>query len=153
LGRITQWAQDNGLTVHPDKTQIVDATQRGGFDFLGYHFERGLKWPRRKSMDKLRESIRQKTRRTQGQSLSAIIAQINPVLRGWFGYFQHSKANTFKAVDGWVRMRLRSILRKNLGKPGRGRGSDQVLWPNAYFEREGYYSLERAHTRLCNLTL
>jgi RNA-directed DNA polymerase len=153
LGRIIQWAQANGLTVHLDKTRIVDATQRGGFDFLGYHFERGMKWPRQKSMDKLRDAIRSKTRRTQGQSVSAIIAQINPVLRGWFGYFKHSKPNTFTGIDGWVRMRLRSIQRKNEGKKGRGRGNDQIKWPNAYFERHGYYSLEKAHARQCNLAV
>jgi RNA-directed DNA polymerase len=153
LGRIIQWAQANGLTVHLDKTRIVDATQRGGFEFLGYHFERGMKWPRQKSMDKLRDAIRSKTRRTQGQSVSAIIAQINPVLRGWFGYFKHSKPNTFTGIDGWVRMRLRSIQRKNEGKKGRGRGNDQIKWPNAYFERHGYYSLEKAHARQCNLAV
>jgi RNA-directed DNA polymerase len=150
LEQIGQWAQANGLTVHPEKTRIVDATQKGGFDFLGYHFERGMKWPRRKSMDKLRDKIRNKTRRTAGRSLSAVIGEINSVLRGWFGYFKHSKATTFKAVDGWVRMRLRSILRKRQGKKGRGRGNDQIIWPNAFFERHGYWSLEQAHARLCN---
>lgn len=150
LGRIVQWAQANGITVHPEKTRIVDATQKGGFDFLGYHFERGMKWPRRKSLDKLRDRIRQQTRRTAGRSLSAIIAEINPVLRGWYAYFKHSKANTFREVDGWVRMRLRSILRKQQGKRGRGRGNDQIIWPKVFFERHGYWSLERAHARLCN---
>ncbi len=153
LAQIQQWAQAKGLTVHPDKTRIVDATQKGGFDFLGYHFERGMKWPRQKSMDKLKDKLRQQTRRTQGQSLRAVIAQINPVLRGWFGYFKHSKPNTFRSIDGWVRMRLRSVLRKHQGQKGRGRGNDQVKWPNAYFERQGYWSLEQAHARLCNHTM
>jgi RNA-directed DNA polymerase len=150
LNRIIQWAQANGLTVHPEKTRIVDATQKGGFDFLGYHFERGMKWPRRKSLDKLRDKIRNRTRRTEGQSLSEIIAKLNPTLRGWFEYFKHSKSNTFSGVDGWVRMRLRSILRKRQGKKGRARGNDQRIWPNAFFERHGYWSLEQAHARLCN---
>jgi RNA-directed DNA polymerase len=150
LEQIRGWAQENGLTVHPVKTRIVDATQRGGFDFLGYHFERGMKWPRSKSLDKLRDAIRRKTRRTEGQSLTQVIGGLNPVLRGWFGYFKHSKATTFQGVDGWVRMRLRSILRKRQGKKGRGRGNDQIIWPNAYFERHGYFSLVKAHARLCN---
>jgi RNA-directed DNA polymerase len=150
LAQIKSWAEANGLTVHPEKTRIVDATRKGGFDFLGYHFERGMKWPRQKSMDKLRDKIRRQTRRTAGQSLPAVIAEINPVLRGWFEYFKHSKSTTFGAVDGWVRMRLRSILRKREGKRGRGRGNDQVKWPNAFFERQGYWSLEQAHVRACN---
>jgi RNA-directed DNA polymerase len=141
---IRQWAQENGLTLHPAKTRIVDATQKGGFDFLGYHFERGMKWPRQKSLDKFRDKIRNQTRRTQGQSLSMVIAGINPVIRGWFGYFQHSRRNVLGGVDGWIRMRLRSILRKNRGGKGRGRGSDHQKWPNAYFEKLGLFSLERA---------
>jgi RNA-directed DNA polymerase len=46
--------------LHPTKTRLVNASIAGGFDFLGYHFERGMKWPRKKSMDKLKETIRQK---------------------------------------------------------------------------------------------
>ena len=149
---IKQWAQENGLTVHPTKTRIVDATQKGGFDFLGYHFERGMKWPRQKSMDKLKETIRIRTRRTEGKSMSEIIASINPTVRGWFEYFKHSTRNTFVWTDGWIRVRLRSILRKNEGKRGRGRGNDQIKWTNAYFERLGFYSLEKAHAQLCNLS-
>jgi RNA-directed DNA polymerase len=145
LEAIQTWAQDNGLTVHPTKTRIVDATQRGGFDFLGYHFERGLKWPREKSMDKLKNAIRRKTRRNQGKSLREVIAQINPTLRGWYTYFRHSQPDTFRVLDGWIRMRLRSILRKHRGQKGRGRGNDHRRWPNAYFEMHGFFSLERAH--------
>jgi RNA-directed DNA polymerase len=80
LERIQRWAGENGLTVHPTKTRIVDATQEGGFDFLGYHFERGLKWPRRKSLDKLKDSIRTQTRRTQGRSPHVIITGVQSEL-------------------------------------------------------------------------
>jgi RNA-directed DNA polymerase len=138
---IQNWAKENGLTVHPTKTRIVDASQKGGFDFLGYHFERGMKWPRQKSLGKLRDTIRSRTRRTHGQSLEEIIHRVNPTLRGWFEYFKHSHRTTFSGVDGWVRMRLRSILRQRQGKRGRGRGIDHHLWPNAYFERLGLFSL------------
>jgi RNA-directed DNA polymerase len=145
LTRIRAWAQANGLIVHPTKTRIVDATQKGGFDFLGYHFERGMKWPRQKSRDKFREGIRQRTRRTQGQSLEDTIARINPTLRGWFEYFKHSQPRVFKQVDGWVRGRLRNILRKQQGRKGRARGCDHQRWPNAFFDKMGFYSLVRAH--------
>lgn len=146
LEQIRQWVQSNGLTLHPTKTRIVDATQKGGFDFLGYHFERGRKWPRQKSLEKLKGTLRRKTRRTQGRSLREVIADINLTLSGWFAYFQHSRWFTFKRLDGWIRMRLRSILRKNQGKRGRGRGSDHQRWPNAYFDKLGYFNLVKAHS-------
>jgi RNA-directed DNA polymerase len=72
LEQVQYWAEENGLKLHPIKTRLVDASLAGGFDFLGYHFERGMKWPRKKSMDKLKESIRQKTRRTEGRSMRTI---------------------------------------------------------------------------------
>lgn len=144
LEMIGQWVQENGLVLHPVKTRIVDATQKGGFEFLGYHFERAMKWPRQKSLDKFKDTLRNKTRRTQGQSLSMVIAGLNPGIRGWFEYFKHSHRTTFEGLDGWIRMRLRSILRKNRGGKGKGRGRDHYRWPNAYFEQLGLFSLERA---------
>lgn len=144
LALIQQWAKNNGLTVHPTKTRIVDATPKGGFDFLGYHFERGMKWPRKKSLEKFKESIRQKTRRNQGQSMAQVIGRVNPTMRGWFEYFKHSHPTTFKDVDGWVRGRLRSILRHWQGKKGRSRGTDQQRWPNAYFDQLGLFNLVKA---------
>jgi hypothetical protein len=110
LERVRRWVEDNGLSLHPIKTRLVDASQAGGFDFLGYHFERGMKWPRKKSMGKLKDTIRTKTRRTDGRSLKAICEDLNRTLRGWFGYFKHSKDNVFESVDGYTRGRLRSIL-------------------------------------------
>ena len=133
LEAVRQWTETNGLKLHPEKTRIVDASQKGGFDFLGYHFEREMKWPRKKSEKKLKDKIRLVTRRANGCSLKAIIAELNPILRGWFGYFKHSHWNVFPSIDGWVRMRLRSILRKRRGGRGRGRGSDHKRWTNAFF--------------------
>jgi RNA-directed DNA polymerase len=68
LGQVRTWTASVGLKLHPLKTRIVDASQRGGFDFLGYHFERGYRWPRQKSLDKLKDALRAKTRRTNGHS-------------------------------------------------------------------------------------
>jgi RNA-directed DNA polymerase len=118
LTYLSKLLQGRKLRLNPEKTHIVDATGRGGFDFLGYHFERGYRWPRKKSIKKLREAIRAKTKRTNGNSMQYVIAQINPILRGWFNYFKHSYKNTFPGIDGWVRMRLRSILRKRRGGIG-----------------------------------
>ena len=145
LAEVQQWTVQAGLTLHPEKTRIVNATQPGGFDFLGYHFEQGRKWPRRKSERKLRDTIRAQTRRTHGQSLAATIVDLNRTLVGWFGYFQHSHKTTFATLDGWVRMRLRSILRRWRGGEGAGRGADHQRWPNAYFAERGLFSLVTAH--------
>ncbi|MFN3413166.1 MAG: group II intron maturase-specific domain-containing protein [Thermoanaerobaculum sp.] len=93
----------------------------------------------------MRERIRVHTRRTNGHSLDAIMAKINPILRGWFEYFKHSKANTFPAIDGWVRMRLRSILRKRCRRRGRGRGGDHQRWPNTFFTAAGLFTMTQAH--------
>jgi RNA-directed DNA polymerase len=147
LERVRQWTAQAGLKLHPDKTRIVDATERGGFDFLGYHFERGMKWPRKKSLKKVKETIRSKTKRTNGQSLTVIISNVNRTLRGWFEYFKHSHGTTFPSLDGWVRMRLRSILRKRKRRRGRGRGRDHQRWPNSYFAEQGLFSLVTAHVQ------
>jgi RNA-directed DNA polymerase len=148
LEQVQKWVEATGLTLHPDKTRIIDATQQGGFDFLGYHFERGYRWPSKKSIKKLRDAVRPKTKRTNGRSLECIIAGINPILRGWFEYFKHSHPNTFLSIDGWVRMRLRSILRKRHRKKGRGRGNDHQRWTNAYFAQRGYFSMKDTHNML-----
>ena len=149
LEQVQQWTASAGLKLHPVKTRIVDATSQGGFDFLGYHFQRGYRWPRQKSLEKLKDTLRAKTRRTNGHSWKAIILTVNRTLRGWFAYFPHSHYTTFSPLAKWVRMRLRSILRKRRGRGGRGRGRDHQLWPNALFAKRGLFSLVTAHTLAC----
>jgi RNA-directed DNA polymerase len=145
---LATWTLAAGLTLHPDKTRIVDATQRGGFDFLGYHFEQGHHWPRAKSVKKLKDTLRAKTRRTNGQSLAVIIADVNRTVRGWYEYFQHSPRHWFRALDSWLRMRLRSILRRRAHRRGRSRGPrDSQRWPNAFFARQGLFDLTTARAR------
>jgi len=145
LAAVRAWVSEAGLTLHAEKTRVVNATQPGGFDFLGYHFERGWKWPRRKSLMKLKERVRAKTSRLDGRSLSAIVVDVNRSLRGWYGYFQHSQANTFKTVDGYVRRRLRSLLEKRRGRTRQGLGSAHARWPNEWFARSGLLSLAAEH--------
>jgi RNA-directed DNA polymerase len=149
LSLVQQLTNDKGLSLHPEKTRLVDAALRGvGFDFLGYHFEHGTRWPRKKSLKKLKDTIRQKTRRGHGDSLAAIIDDINPTLIGWFGYFKHCNRWTFPAIDGWVRRRLRSILRKRSKCQGISRGHDHNRWSNRFFRDQGLFSLEDAHRAL-----
>ena len=145
LAAVAAWVAEAGLALHPDKTRIVDTAAPGGFDFLGYHFERGARWPRRRSLAKLKDTIRAKTRRTNGHSLRAIIASVNRTLRGWYEYFKHSHRFVFDTLDKWVRMRLRSVLRRRQGRRGRGRGADHQRWPNASFTEHGLFSLAAAH--------
>ena len=148
LELISQWMQQAQLQLHPQKTKIIDATQVGGFEFLGYHFERGHKWPRQKSVLKAREAIRKRTRRTNGQSLGCTIAGINPILRGWYNYFRHGKVHTLRNLDGWVRGRIRSILRKRTKRRGKAQGGpDHRRWPNRFFEEAGLFNLTTAHAQ------
>jgi RNA-directed DNA polymerase len=69
LAQVRQWMEQAGLTLHPTKTRIVNASEPGGFDFLGYHFERGYRWPRKKSLDKLKDALRAKTERKRPDSM------------------------------------------------------------------------------------
>lgn len=147
LAQVKQWVEDNGLRLHPTKTKIVDARTEG-FDFLGYTFRGRLRLPRKKSLNKMKETIRAKTKRTNGNSLQGIVGTLNATLQGWFGFFRHCHWNVFTDMDSWLRGRLRSILRKRAGRTGRGRGADHQRWPNAYFADLGLYSLARAHGRL-----
>lgn len=134
-----------GLRLHPEKTRIADATQRPGFEFLGYRFAAGYRDPRDSSKKKLKESIRTKTPRMSGNSTEDIVRSVTATLRGWFEYFKHSSRHAFTALDKWVRMRIRSVMRKRDKRSGAGRGLDHLRWPNAYLERLGLFSLVKAH--------
>jgi len=74
------------------------------------------------AMDRLKDKVRALTPRTSGVALEVTITRLNEVLRGWFGYFQHSHCTTFPTMDSYIRGRLRSILRKRRGGRGRARG-------------------------------
>ena len=80
-----------------------------------------------------------------GRSLSEIVTDVNRSLRGWYQYFQHSKATTVTAVDGYVRRRLRSLLQWRLEGVGKGIGATRQRWPNEWFARRGLLSLKAEH--------
>lgn len=148
LKTVRAWVQDNGLVLHPDKTHVGDCRLAGqGFEFLGYRFEAGRRWVRRKSLKAFRDRVRQATRRTIGQGLKQVIAKLNPMLRGWFGYFKHTHPYTLRRMDGFIRRRLRAMLRKQQGRPGMGRClADHQRWSNAYFAEQGLFTLIEAHS-------
>jgi RNA-directed DNA polymerase len=154
LEEIRQWVADNGLRLSPSKTHLGDCRQPGeGFEFLGYRFEAGRRWVRKKSLDRLKDKIRAKTGRTRGDSLQRIIADLNRMLRGWFAYFKHAHPYTFEAIDGLIRRRLRTQLRKQRKQPGIGHTlADHRRWPNAFFAQAGLFALygawcEASHSR------
>ena len=144
LETVRHWVAENGLTLHPTKTKIVDASTEG-FDFLGYHFRGKLRLPRDKSLKKFKDAVRDKTRRANGQSMPYLCSRLSQQLRGWFIYFRHSHWRVFGELDGWIRGRLRSILRKRQHRRGRARGKDHQRWPNRFFDELGLYRLNQAH--------
>jgi RNA-directed DNA polymerase len=146
LRRVAAWVTANGLTLHPDKTRVGDCRQPGhGFEFLGYRFEAGRRLVRKKSLQALKDKVRAKTGRSRGDSLERIVLDLNPVLRGWFGYFKHATPALFGVLDGFVRRRLRALLRKQEKRPGIGRcAADHHRWPNAFFAARGLFTLRTA---------
>ena len=157
LQEITEWMEQAELTLHPEKTKIVNMREpKASFEFLGYKFYHGKKGHlrklvREKSAKALRERIKRHTKRCNGKSMEDIIQNINPILKGWFGYYQHVYVYNISGFDSWVRMRLRSILRKRAKGRGRGRGRDHRKWKNRYFEELGLYSLTKAHAQQVSL--
>jgi RNA-directed DNA polymerase len=147
LARMRAWVTANGLTLHPDKTHLGDCRVDGqGFEFLGYRFEAGKRWVRKKSLMSLRDKVRAKTKRNTGNSIEYVIASLNPTLKGWYGYFQHAHRFTFSTIDGFVRRRLRAMLRKQKHRPGQGHCQrDHKQWPNAFFADLGLFTMSEAH--------
>lgn len=149
LEEVKVWVEENGLTLHPDKTHVGNCLVEGqGFEFLGYRFEAGRRLVRAKSLKSLKDKVREKTKRSRGDSVLAIVDDLNPTLRGWFGYFKHAWPTTFQTLDGFIRRRLRAILRKQEKRPGMGRCyDDHRRWPNAYFANLGLFIMATARQR------
>lgn len=143
---VRAWVTAAGLQLHPDKTHLGDCRVAGqGFEFLGYRFEAGQRWIRDKSLKAIKDRLRGQTRRTEGRSLRQIVAGLNPMLRGWFNYFKHAQRGIFRVLDGFIRRRLRAVLRKHAHRPGAGRClADHRRWPNAYFAAAGLFTLTEA---------
>jgi len=150
LEALNQWMGEAGLSLHPEKTRVVDLSRSAShFDFLGYRFWRRrnaklARFVRPKSLRKLHGKLKALTKRANGHSLETIVKQINPILRGWYGYFKHASVSTLGGMDGWVRGRLRGILRKRRKGKGRARGRDHQRWPDRYFDTLGLFNLEAA---------
>jgi len=147
LAAVRAWVSENGLALHPAKTHVGDCRQPGqGFEFLGYRFEAGERHVRKKSLNKLKDSIRAKTKRTRGESPARIVADLNRTLRGWFAYFKHAHRHTFERLDGFTRRRLRALLHRQEKKSSSmGKSlADHQRWPNAFFAEVGLFALHTA---------
>jgi len=143
------WAGENGLVIHPEKSHTGNAADpKQGFEFLGYWFGGGKKWVRKKSIKAYRDKIRAKTRRTCGCSIKHIVKELNPVLKGWYNYFKHVTLYSMGSFDGFVRRRLRAIMRKQNKRPGYGRSvRDHQEWPNTFFAKLGLFTMETARAQ------
>lgn len=152
------WTGQAGLALHPTKTHIVDLDQPGNYvDFLGYRLQRHddqrtgrsriLRLIRPKSLAKLSDAIKTRTKRTNGTALTEIIGSLNQVLRGWFVYYRSAQSTIHHRIDQTVRRRLRAILAKRRGYPNWGSGHGHNRWTNAFFADAGLFSLKEAHER------
>lgn len=141
LEAVRIWMEAAGLTLHPTKTRVINAAEPGGFDFLGFHFERGHHWPREKSVNKLKETIRNQTKRNNGLSLETLVKTVNRTLVGWNAYFSHGAGSIHTPLNRWVRQRFRAILKRREKHPGVPKGKDLKRWNNAFFERLGLHTL------------
>ena len=152
LAAVATWTAAAGLRLHPVKTRIVSAAGPEGFDFLGYHFQRyengkGAKFPRKKSVQKLRETLREKLQRSRSGSIPNIIREINVTLRGWLGYFKYSRPSALRDADQWTRDRIRQIIRQRQKRRGIVRGRERTEYPNDWFAEQGYFSLLKAQAQ------
>ena len=152
LAEVAAWTAAAGLRLHPVKTRIVSAAGKEGFAFLGYHFKgyqdgQGAKYPRAKSRQKLRDTLRQKLPRGRSGSIPDIIREINATLKGWFGYFKYSRPSALRDNDQWTRDRIRQIIRRRQKRRGMVRGRERIEYPNRWFEMQGLFSLVKAHAQ------
>jgi group II intron reverse transcriptase/maturase len=141
-----------GLRLHPEKTRIVRLGQgEEGFDFLGFHHRmrpsakrRGRyylnKWPSARAMASIRGKVRERTdKRHVGRSLEAVVADLNPVLRGWGTYFcQGNSSKKFGVVDCYVHERLARLASRKHGLRGR---NWTRRYTYAWFQTLGIYRL------------
>lgn len=147
---LQDWTTKAGLALHPIKTRIVDFRVKS-FDFLGYSFRGRFRFPRDKNNKRLKDKIRELTKRSDGNSLESIVNRLNPMLQGWFNYFRHCFWNIFDDYDSYLRKRLRAIqVKRHRRNPKRL--SRTQRWPNAFFFELGLFSLREAHTRFVQST-
>jgi len=158
LGAVGEILAGLGLELHPDKTRVVDLREgRDGLDFLGCHFRARMsgrlweqrrvvryylhRWPSKRAMKRLRDKVRDRTGRNRvGWDIREVIADLNPVLRGWGNYFRTGNAaKKFQQVDDHVVWRLRRLMVKKRGRNLRAGQTQQ--WNQDWFNGHGLHRL------------
>jgi RNA-directed DNA polymerase len=148
-----------GLRLHPGKTRIVDLDEgREGFDFLGWHFRARMsgrlweqkrivryylhRWPSQRAMKAIRQKIKDRTGRNRMgiRDIRVLIAELNPILRGWGGYFRTGNSDhKFNQIDSYAWKRLRRLLIKKRGRNLHAGVADQ--WTSDWLHQHGLYRL------------
>jgi RNA-directed DNA polymerase len=158
LGVVGEILGGLGLRLHPGKTKVVDLREgREGLDFLGCHFRARMsgrlweqkrtvryylhRWPSQRAMKRLREKVRARTGRNRaGDDIRVVIADLNPLLRGWGSYFRTGNAAIkFRQADDYVVQRLRGLMVKKRGRNLRAGQAD--AWTEEWFNGHGLYRL------------
>lgn len=148
------------LTLHPEKTKLVQlGLGKDGFDFLGCHLRivksrfKGrtylFRWPSPKAMRNVRTKIRELTdrrRRAGLQDVDEVIADLNPVLKGWGNYFRTGNASKqFNQIDHYVWRRITRMLGKQRGFHGHQLAwrvtQQRHQWPMAKLRARGLHKL------------
>ena len=156
--RATAMMGDLGLSLHPEKTRVVDLREgREGFYFLGWHFHARMsgklwerervvryylhRWPSVRSMKRARARIKAMTSRSQvGMELEAVIKRLNLFLRGWGNYFRTGNAAAkFVEMDRYVAWRLKRLLKKKRGRNLRAGQANR--WTRTWFHDQGLHQL------------
>ena len=149
---------DLGLSLHPDKTRVVDLRGgREGFDFLGCHLHARMsgkqweqrrviryylqRWPSKRSMKRARARVKALTGRSQvGMELGDVIRRLNSFLRGWGNYFRTGNAaDKFVSLDRYVAWRLKRLLIKKRGR--NLRAGQASKWTRTWFHDQGLHQL------------
>jgi RNA-directed DNA polymerase len=129
---------DIGLSVSEAKSGIVRV--QDGFEFLRFTFHWRFLRPRPRALASFKDRVRSRTRRQAPVSMSQMIDQLNPILRGWGNYYAMGDVvSLFEDLDNWIRMRLRSKARRRFKAKGL---ADNVRWPNRAFDDLGLVRLE-----------
>lgn len=145
LGMVQAWVTEHELILHPEKTHLGNCMVEGeGFEFLGYRFEAGTSWVRRKSIQKFRDRIRESTSKIGGKSIQEVIKKLNPILRGWCNYFKKVTKYTLGTFDSFVRRRLRAIIERQNKKRSFGAGWCNQKIPNKFFADKGLFNMEES---------
>ena len=147
-----------GLELHPEKTKKVELFDgKEGFDFLGCHLHKKLsgriwereqqklyflhRWPSQRAMQSIRQRVREKTPRGRCHAdIREVIADLNPVIRGWGQYFRTGNAaQRFNQLDTYVWRRLRRLLVERKGRHLHAGEADR--WDRQYFHAFGLHRL------------